>query len=506
VLSEVLKPIINKMHLLGHKVIRYVDDWLIVARSPEECSRATQDLLGIFKELGVIYNAKKSVLVPAQSIEYLGNVIDSVSMTVMVPKKKLAVLRKNLKALGKRALQGGTATPRELSRVIGKIRAMNDALFSTRVHTHGLHAMMCMSLHRSGWDCPVAFSEPAVADISWWVKNLGIINGKAVIPKNPNARGTTDASDHAWGFEVTNRTGQNFKVNGAFPLHLQRRHINFKELLVIRYLLETCGEALKNQIVSLGIDNMVALSYINKLGGKIGKLASLADQIFGLMRKHRISIQGYYIPSEENVVADRLSRMRQTTAEWKLNPKAFKMVSDRWGPHSIDLFATRENRQIKRFASWKLQPGASWTDSMVHPWTGENAYANPPPNLLSKILAKVKDEKVKGMTLIAPLWWSRTWISTLVEMSSDLPMFLPRLRNLQLNHVSSRLPSSCPVWPLVAWRISGDACEVLALTRKLSKSCSKFGRKKLTNSMRPPGSRGKPSASVQNVFSLILQR
>ena len=39
---------------------------------------------------------KKSVFIPTQMITFLGNVIDSVSMTVTLPKEKLTTLKMNV--------------------------------------------------------------------------------------------------------------------------------------------------------------------------------------------------------------------------------------------------------------------------------------------------------------------------------------------------------------------------------------------------------------------------
>ena len=41
-----------------------------------------------------------------------------------------------------------------------------------------------------------------------------------------------------------------------------------------------------------------------------------------------------------NVRADRLSRYKHDHTDIRLEPKVFEMIDRRYGPHSVDLFAT----------------------------------------------------------------------------------------------------------------------------------------------------------------------
>jgi hypothetical protein len=317
---------------------------------------------------------------------------------------------------------------------------------------------------------------------------------------------STDASDHSWGLCINLPEGP-LKTSGHFPLELAKRHINFKELLTVRYLLEIGGDKLAGQVLEVGIDSMVALSYVNKLGGRIGPMAKLADEIYALCRRFSLTLQGVYVPSAQNTTADSLSRRRQSTAEWQLNPKAFRLLEDRWGPHSIDLFSTLENSQVERFASWTPQPGAAWTDSMAHPWDQErNAYANPPTMLIQNILKKITTENTT-LTLVAPLWWSKVWLVELARLAVDLPLFLPNLGNrLCLRHSTNQLPTSSPPWRILAWRISGNVGKQEIFAKKLKTKWGDYGPQKLLKVMRPPGCRGRPTAAHMDVIHLIARQ
>ena len=58
-------------------MLRYLDDWLVLASSQEEACWAKDKVLSLCQELGIIVNLEKSILTPSQTIVYLGIRIDS---------------------------------------------------------------------------------------------------------------------------------------------------------------------------------------------------------------------------------------------------------------------------------------------------------------------------------------------------------------------------------------------------------------------------------------------
>ncbi|KAG5463466.1 MAG: hypothetical protein BJ554DRAFT_7271 [Olpidium bornovanus] len=53
-----------------------------------------------------------------------------------------------------------------------------------------------------------------------------------------------------------------------------------------------------------------------------------------------------------------------TTSDWKPNPVWFRALEHRWGPRIIDLFATKRNRPLPRFAS-RDPEGEAITDAFT---------------------------------------------------------------------------------------------------------------------------------------------
>ena len=70
--TRVMAPISSIMHRFGFRILRYLDDWLVLGSSFQEIVRARDFLLWLCQELGIRVNLSKSSLTPSQTINYLG--------------------------------------------------------------------------------------------------------------------------------------------------------------------------------------------------------------------------------------------------------------------------------------------------------------------------------------------------------------------------------------------------------------------------------------------------
>ena len=169
------------------------------------------------------------------------------------------------------------------------------------------------------------------------------------------------------------------------------------------------------------MDNTTAIRHIEKMGGRKELLHQITQDIWDWAIQKKMIIIPSFIPGVENSTADQLSRKNTDRNDWMLNPKIFWKIDFIWGPHHIDLFATRLNKQVTRFYSWKPEPGSLGVDSFKQSWKGIRGWANPPFNLIGKVLTKVRQSRAE-ISLIAPIWVTAPWFPVILVMCKSWPI------------------------------------------------------------------------------------
>jgi hypothetical protein len=151
------------------------------------------------------------------------------------------------------------------------------------------------------------------------------------------------------------------------------------------------------------IDNTAALAHIRKEGGLRGRaLLQGAERILLLAHQHQLHLLPAYIPSEENV---------QTNAapdwHWHLTPRVFHQISALRGPLQIDLFASRQSAQTRRFYSWNATDIPEAIDALSQRSDFKLAFLFPPIPLLKRVIRKL--ELSRGtFFLVTPYWDAQT--------------------------------------------------------------------------------------------------
>ena len=77
VFTRIMAPVSAILHKYGVRMLRYLDDWLILASSELACLQSRDRLLTVCTELVIQVNLSKLFLVPTQSLVYLGMEIRS---------------------------------------------------------------------------------------------------------------------------------------------------------------------------------------------------------------------------------------------------------------------------------------------------------------------------------------------------------------------------------------------------------------------------------------------
>ena len=132
--TKLLKPPISYLRLRQVTVAGFIDDLITMGRSFVECERNIKLIVTLLDSLGFVVHPDKLIFVPARSIEYLGFVIDSQSMTMSLTQKKKASIRQ----LCHEVLQEEFLIIRKIARLLGKFTSSFPAVRFGLLHYRSL--------------------------------------------------------------------------------------------------------------------------------------------------------------------------------------------------------------------------------------------------------------------------------------------------------------------------------------------------------------------------------
>ncbi|HJS83402.1 MAG TPA: DNA N-6-adenine-methyltransferase, partial [Nitrososphaera sp.] len=448
--TQMMKVVAKEIRLQGIRLVIYMDDLLILSPTMEQAQRDRDTVLKILKNFGLTISTKKSVLSPAQIMQYLGVLIDSVKMQFRVPEERIVKILSLVKRIRTTFTKKTKIPLRTLQSLVGTLQAVADCILPTRLHLNEL-----MLLIRKGAEGPVFMTELADQELMWWEDHCIHWNGRQIHPPLPDHYFDTDASGSGWGaWYIPNPTEKPMPAAGLFDKELTS---NVRELSAILLALQSFATKAKWENCTLRVrtDNKVAMSYVNRMGGREPHLSRIVEEIHSFCLSRNVLLTADYIPGRENVIADHLSRLESDWTESRLNPDIFQLIQTQWGPFSLDAMAMAVNTQCPRYVSLRYDPGCIYTDFLGRPLDHkENAFVNPPFSMIPRILRKIEEEKLT-LVLIVPVWPAQSWWPTVWTLCSDWPLLLPRHPALLQKIQEGKWIDSLPMWGLIAMRLSG---------------------------------------------------
>ena len=115
IFTKILKPVqYAHLRVLGHTCMGHIDDSLLIAQNHNDCVNNIHDTVHLFTKLGFIVHPEKSTLKPTQEIEFLGFIINSLTVTVRLSPSKSTKVQKACQDL----LKSKHITARKVAHVI----------------------------------------------------------------------------------------------------------------------------------------------------------------------------------------------------------------------------------------------------------------------------------------------------------------------------------------------------------------------------------------------------
>lgn len=419
--TKLLKvPLAHLRERFNVNITAYLDDLLLIGKSVREVLHATIITQRLLRSLGYFVSIQKSTLVPTRSIEFLGFCLDSSKMLVSLPAEKCSSIR----GLVSNTLLQSRMTIREFAQVLGKLTATLPANRYGGIFLKRLEMAKTLALQKSCFDFngPIALSAEVKVDLRWWHDNIATAS-RPIVPCSHQMELYTDASSQGWGCYIP-LSGSKF--GGRWTWEESQRDINYLELRAVLLSLQATAEETRGIHILIHSDNTTTVVSINKQGSTHSRTCNnVAREIWLWAMKLDNWVSATYCPGSINSQADDASRMFRDSTEWMLNPRIFRQVCRKLGSPSIDLFASRLNKQLPIYCAWQPDPGATAIDCFKTDWGSFNLiYAFPPFSLAGRVLQKINTECNQAIVIL-PCWPSQPWYTLLRQMLLLDPVRLP---------------------------------------------------------------------------------
>ncbi len=453
--TKIVRPLIGWLRARGHRVLAYLDDFIVLASSPEQARASTRALTELLERVGFVLALDKCVLEPVQRLTFLGFEIDTICSSepmLFVPPAKQAALLKATKSLSRAATSSSSIPARRLARWVGLAASLTRAIIPARALLRNLQGAISTAVASHGsWAARATLGTAAMDELAWWLGALK--NSKSALwvgrpIKLPTARSTahlvvtTDASEFGYGATLqswTPKTAANDettlntetpddgeevstqRAQAAWPPRWKMDMVssNERELTAVLLALQSFRTQLRGKTICVRSDNSTTVAAVQRVTGGSTRLNNLALRIANLASSETMTIWAIHVPGVKNKEADLLSRQFATPKyEWSLAKSAFAAIQDKLRlTCSVDRFAALHNHLLPRYNSRLPDPAAEAQNALAQSWSSESNFVNAPFRLLPQILSKIKSERATAI-VIAPMWPGAHWMTQLAEMSS----------------------------------------------------------------------------------------
>ena len=160
---------------MGIRIHQYLDDWLVRAKSHQDCLQHMQDLVRLCQRLGWIVNLEKSDLEPKQIFDFVGYQFDLKAGRVRPTQDRWQHLQDNLLEI----LSLPACPVRQFMSLIGLLTATEK-----QVHLGRLHMRPIPWHLKNNWQVPetlekvIPIHSSLHPHLQWWLDEDNVLSGQ----------------------------------------------------------------------------------------------------------------------------------------------------------------------------------------------------------------------------------------------------------------------------------------------------------------------------------------
>lgn len=398
------RPLIKKWRGAGFQALMYLDDGFCHSIDCSKLANQSDIIRNDLLNSGFLPNADKCIWVPVQQLVFLGVYFNTELGWMSIPECRIQKLQLCLKEMFRLLAICKPIHVRMLARFVGQIISMNIVLGNiTQLMTKCISLLISKA---SSWNDKLILDDDCIQQLNFWSDHLDHINSKQ-IKYTPKCQKIvySDASKVGYGgYCVDTPFGE---AQGNWEATESKQSSTWRELTAVFRVLLSIVHLVRGSRVKWFSDNQGVVTIVEK-GSMHASLQEIALDIFKLIMINGITLEMQWIPRDDNVFADYLSKIVDLD-DWGVSDMIFDQLSSLWGPFEVDWFASWHNHKVPTFYSRYWNPGSTGTDAFSFHWGGLNGWFVPPVYLITRVIKLMHICKAYG-TVIVPQWKSaRFW-------------------------------------------------------------------------------------------------
>ena len=189
------------------------------------------------------------------------------------------------------------------SKVCGESLSLSKSYLAGPLHYRALQHMMNsvtpmdqpLALRTTKFNVKLNLTEGAKMDLSWWISlSQNSMMVSPLLPHTPDMTIESDTPNTGWRA----RQGE-VQTGGMWSKKGSLNHIYYLELLTAFLALQCFTKQKSNITVQLRMDNLTAMTYINRMGGTHSQvLCSLAISVWDWSLQQNIYLAAEYLPGK----------------------------------------------------------------------------------------------------------------------------------------------------------------------------------------------------------------
>ena len=317
--------------------------------------------------------------------------------------------RQKIRSTCQTLLAARTPSLHELASCIGSLATALPGVLPAPLHMRALQAIQGQAVRREqAWTSPVVLTPEAEEDLRWWISHLDRWNGRPLQVEAPmmlirSAAATDDRGGEGWGAVCGSQA-----TGGHWSREEQTWHINALELQAAKLAVQSFAKAGVRGRIALQLDNQVAVSYINRMGGTHSpRLDRIARELWEWCLTRETTVEAEYLPGPKHrrrfpVQTPRLGRVAAPSGHFPaaatlLPSQLNRPVRDQNQRPAFSLRVLAARATVRRYRRLHSRLAA------------RKGLRLSPFALLGRVIRQVERQEVPSLVLVTPMCRAAAW-------------------------------------------------------------------------------------------------